>query len=373
MLRWLRPLALLLVLLLAPAAWAGELKVYFLDVGQGDSELIVSPTGKTVLIDAGPPDCGPKLHQRLMELLKAPLDLVILTHPHVDHLGGMEQALTARGAKVFMDSGFVHASPQYSALLEYLKGSDIKVLNATQGRNIDLGGGAVLTLLGPPQPFLSGTRSDPNANSVVARLTYGKRHLLFSGDAEEPTEQMLLREGDLQSDVLKVPHHGSRHSSTPPFLAAVKPSIAIFEVGAHNDYGHPTNEALARYQGLGARIYRTDLDGEIRLSTDGDRISVTTEKHGDPDARLAAGEPRAGHDRRSAAHRTASLEPRPERDTSEMKPVELRGYVSSKRSKVFHKLGCAGGEKIKVENRVSYGSRDEAVAAGLEPAKDCNP
>ena len=364
MLRSLRFVALLAVALFAPAAWAGELKLYFLDVGQGDSELIVSPTGKTVLIDAGPPEAGPKLRARLERLLGAPLDLVILTHPHLDHLGGMEQALEVRGAKVFMDSGFNHPSPQYESLLHYLAAHDIKVLNATQGRNIDLGGGAMLSLLGPPQPFLTNTRSDPNANSIVARLAFGKRHFLFVGDAEEPTEQMLLKQGDLRSDVLKVAHHGSRHSSTPPFLEAVKPSIAVIEVGTGNDYGHPTEEALSRLTGIGAKIYRTDLDGEVRVTCDGEHLSVSTDHTPDASSMMTPGtkSPDGTH------HRRARSEPLPVKQVA-----AAEGYVASRRGKVFHRAGCPGGERIKAGNKISFPTRDAAVSSGLEPAKDCNP
>jgi competence protein ComEC len=347
MLRSTRVLVLLLAVLLGPAAWAGELRVYFFDVGQGDSALIVSPSGKTVLIDAGPPEARARLEARLTELLHAPLDLAILTHPHLDHLGGMVAALSVKGALAFMDSGFEHPSPQYAALLEYLQAHQIRVLNAISGRTIDLGGGASLTLLGPPKPFFHGTRSDPNANSVVARLTYGTEHFLFSGDAEEETEQMLLREGNLQSDVLKVPHHGSRHSSTEPFLAAVKPKIAVISVGAGNDYGHPTRAALDRLEAVGAKVYRTDLDGEVRIACDGTHLRVESNKASEGAARA---------------------------QKAEAAPVSVAtAYIGSRSSHVFHRAGCTGADRIKPQNRVVFTSRAAAISAGRKPAKDCNP
>ena len=367
MLRSLRLLALALVLLLAPAAQAGELKVYFFDIGQGDSALIVSPTGKTVLIDSGPPEGAASLRRRLSELLTGPIDLAILTHPHLDHLGGMEQALSVHGAQAFMDSGFNHPSPAYSSLLRYLEAHNIKVVNATQGRNIDMGGGAMLTLLGPPSPFFSGTRSDPNANSIVARLTFGNEHILFTGDAEEETEQMLIHGGDLQSDVLKVPHHGSRHSSTQPFLDAVKPRFAIISVGAGNDYGHPTRAALDRLEGMGAKIFRTDLDGEIRLVTDGKNLEVYPAKDA-PTASVAAEpepEPQAPEPKKSRGHMGKVVDVK--------KHDVERGFVASKNSKVFHKPSCNGAEHIKADNKISFATRQQALASGREPAKDCNP
>ncbi|MBS2032873.1 MAG: MBL fold metallo-hydrolase [Deltaproteobacteria bacterium] len=372
MLRSLRLLALALVFLLAPAAQAGELKVYFFDIGQGDSSLIVSPTGKTVLIDSGPPDDAAKLKQRLSELLTAPIDLVILTHPHLDHLGGMEQALSVRGAQTFMDSGFNHPSPAYSSLLRYLESHNIKVVNATQGRNIDIGGGATLALLGPPSPFFNGTRSDPNANSVVARLTFGSEHVLFTGDAEEETEQMLIRGGDIQSDVLKVPHHGSRHSSTPDFLAAVKPRFAVISVGAGNDYGHPTRAALDRLEGVGAKIFRTDLDGEVRLVTDGKNLEVYPAKDAPTASAASAPEPAPVEPKKPHQPKGKVIEVKKHGGDKVVASVD-GGFVASKNSKVFHKASCGGAEHIKAENKVNFATRKQALASGREPAKDCNP
>ena len=388
MLRSLRALLVLLVLLLASSARAGELKVYFFDIGQGDSALIVSPTGKTVLIDSGPPEGGPALRARLEQLLTAPLDLVILSHPHLDHLGGMEQALSVKGAKAFMDSGFSHPSPAYSSLMRYLQDHHITVFNATQGRNIDLGGGATLNLLGPPKTFFTGTRSDPNANSVVARLNFGSEHILFTGDAEEETEKMLIANGGIQADVLKVPHHGSRHSSTPDFLAAVKPKYAVISVGAGNDYGHPTRAALDRLEGVGAKVFRTDLDGEVRLVCDGTHLEFRTGKgagglgarpEATPEVDAAddatdVPPPHKSHGGKVIPVKQTSAHEGHDSHASHAKVADSGGgsYVASKSSKVFHKEGCPGAARIKPENLIHFGSRAEA-AAGREPAKDCNP
>ena len=341
-----------------------ELRVYFFDVGQGDAELIVSPTGKTVLIDAGPPEAQRALAARLRQLLHAPLDLALLTHPHLDHLGGMRSALAVRGAKAFMDSGFRHPSAAYAALLTYLSDQGIRVLNATQGRKIDLGGGAVLTLLAPPRPFFHGTRSDPNANSVVARLTYGARSVLFSGDAEAETEAMLVRNGGIAADVLKVPHHGSRYSSTEAFLAAVKPKVAVISCGVGNDYGHPAPEALARLAAIGARIYRTDVNGEVDLTTDGQALNVHP-------ARSPATAPPAGPLRVPAGPlrvKNAASHPSTARSAQ-----AADGYVASRHSRVFHRPDCRGAEHIKPDNRVVFSSRQAAIDSGRHPAKDCNP
>lgn len=345
-----RLLLLAFALLLPESALADELRVYFFDIGQGDSSLIVSPTGKTVLIDGGPPEGAAHLRARLGQLLTSPIDLVILTHPHLDHLGGLERALSARGARLFMDSGFEHPGKRLGELYDFLQRQRIPVKNARAGRNIDLGGGAQLSIFNPGDSFITGTRSDVNANSVVARLAYGKRHVYFSGDSEEPTEQAVLsRGGDLQSDVYKVAHHGSRHSSTSALLAALRPSIAVISVARQNDYGHPSPECIERLRHIGAKTYRTDQDGEVlvTLGSDG-ALKVTT----------GAGE-----------QRSAQAAPAP---ASASAPSEA-GYVASSRAKVFHKTQCPGAKSIQPENRVFFSSRRQAVSSGRTPAKDCNP
>lgn len=260
---WLRRLTLLLAwwLVGVGTARAGELRVEFLDVGQGDAELITSPTGKTVLIDGGPPEASRRLAERAARLPE-PIDLVLLSHRHSDHLGGLRAALQARGARLFLDASFPHPSPLYDRLLAELARQHIPVRNAVAGRTIDLGGGAVLTLLGPPEPALRGTRSDVNANSVVARLDYGETSFLFCGDAEAETEAWLLRSGrPLRAQVVKMAHHGSRYASTPAFIAAVHAELAVASAGQGNSYGHPHAEALARWSAAGAHVYRTDRDG----------------------------------------------------------------------------------------------------------------
>jgi competence protein ComEC len=170
-----------------------------------------------------------------------------------------------------------------------LAAKGVAVRQATRGRVIDLGGGATLTLVGPPEPPITGSRSDVNANSVVARLTYGTFAALLAGDAEAPTEAWLVASGsELRANVLKVAHHGSRYASGDDFLKAVAPSIAIISAGARNDYGHPAPETLARLARAGARIYRTDMDGDITIESDGRSIQVRTGRARVPEARMGA-------------------------------------------------------------------------------------
>jgi beta-lactamase superfamily II metal-dependent hydrolase len=176
-----------------------------------------------------------------------------------------------------MDGPFEHTSLVYQQLLETLQERHVMVMIAQRGRTIDLGAGALITLLSPPDPPIRRSRSDVNANSVVVRLDYGTTGILFAADAEPQTERWLLAsDAQLPAQVLKVAHHGGRYSSTPRFLSAVAPQAAVISVGVVNEHGHPTPEAIARLEQQHARVYRTDQDGTVTVETDGTRIEVTT-------------------------------------------------------------------------------------------------
>ncbi|MGC4121034.1 MAG: MBL fold metallo-hydrolase [Myxococcales bacterium] len=209
-------LALLLVVLAPGAALAADLAVHVLDVGQGDAIFIRSPAGKTVLIDAGTPESSRRLVSRLHELVPGQLDLVLMTHPHADHIGGMEAVIRDLGARIFMEPGFDHPSPLYSHLLKAVESKGVQLKVGKAGNNVEIGGGAVMHLLAPKDPFFHNTRSDANANSIVIRLSYGKTAFYLAADSEAETEKRILESGEeLSADVYKVAHHGSRHSSTP--------------------------------------------------------------------------------------------------------------------------------------------------------------
>lgn len=269
---WLATAALLVPL---AAQAAGTLRLDFIDVGQGDAALVTSPTGKTVLIDGGPRRSSAALVAFLTKHTHGPIDLILLTHRHEDHLGGLAAAVREIGARQFIDAPVLHAGMAYAALLRALESRGVVVRQATRGRRIDLGDGVTMTLVGPPDPPIAGSRSDVNANSVVARVTFGGFAALFAGDAEAPTEAWLLESGDsLGASVLKVPHHGSRYASGVRFLRAVGARVAIISAGAGNDYGHPAPQTLERLARSGATVYRTDLDGDVSIETDGEAIRV---------------------------------------------------------------------------------------------------
>lgn len=401
-----RLLSLLLVLLTASVAWAQPspapapgpatrpLTVYFFDVGQGDAALIVSPTGKTVLIDGGPPEAGEHLPARVRQLVQQPLDLVILTHPHLDHLGTMKEVIQAVGARRYMDPGFDHGSAAYRDLLDFV-GEEVGQVMTPQPNpqapesflTIGLGEGAVLTIYWPRhprEPFLKNTRSDANSNSIVARLVYGKTAFLFTGDSEPDTEQALLRQrADYAATVLKVAHHGGKHSSTEAFLAAVKPKAAVISCGQGNEYGHPTAEALERLDAVGAQVFRTDLNGEVKAVSNGTTVTLQAHKGGSAPLVLtgdvkpltpspivpAAPAPATSREAVPVAYKPPVAAPAP---AAPSPPPSALRFVSLKGSEVFHREDCSTLKRAKTKERKVYTSRADA-ARERRAAEDCNP
>jgi competence protein ComEC len=265
-----------------PFVTQGRLQVYALDVGQGDSLLIISPEGKSVLIDAGPPQAGDEVVAALKKRNIQSLDLAVATHPHADHIGGMRAVVENVEVKNFLDSGQIYSSKEYERLLRVIMEKKIKFIEAKKGMKFDLDSGVQLETLNPQGAgrLISKVRSGgsvENANSIVLRLSYGNFSMLFTGDAETETEQLMMKSGEpLRAQVLKVGHHGSRYATSGKFLEAVAPEVAIISCGAGNRYDHPAQATLDRLQKAGAKIYRTDLNGEIAIITDGNKFEIHT-------------------------------------------------------------------------------------------------
>lgn len=258
------------LLCLAGPAWAGQVTVDFLDVGQGDA-ILIRGGGRTVLIDAG--ESRARVDEQLIALDVGKLDLVVATHPHADHVGGMEVVVRSFEIGVYLDNGLPHTTATYNDLMAALEEQGVRYKPARSGQHIKLGDEAMLHVLFPNETPLKDTRSDLNSNSVVLWLQHGTMDFLFTGDAEEPTEQALLAAGLPEGiEVLKVAHHGSSHSSTSTFLNALSPDFAVISCGSGNRYGHPDPEALTRLKQAGATVFRTDLSGHVRAISDGTEI-----------------------------------------------------------------------------------------------------
>lgn len=250
-----------------------------LAVGQADAILLSSAANKHLLVDGGDAEDGPMVVAHLRTASACPLDLILLSHPHADHLGGLPRVIEECGTRRYMDGGYHHESKSYARLLKLLEEREIPLLRAEAGRQIDLGAGVVLTLLGPPQPFLQDGTEGANASSVVARLAVGKASVLLAGDANASEEAWLLSRGQrLRSTVLKVGHHGSRTSSTAAFLDAVSPRLAVVS-NKPNAPKHPHPETLARLRAARAQVIETAKEGTIHLALDAEGVSWSSAKH----------------------------------------------------------------------------------------------
>ncbi len=267
----------------ALAYYPGVLEVTAIDVGQGDSLLLVLPEGKTLLIDAGGPTGGgsqaSSANFEIGEDVVSPvlwsrnirrLDAVALTHAHSDHMGGMPSVLRNFRPRVLW-VGTNPDIPAYQALLAEAQSLDIPVEAMAAGSRFAFGG-AYVEVLAPPVDYVPGSAAS-NDDSLVLRVAYGKTSALLEGDAQAASEQQMLSEG-LRSDLLKVGHHGSRTSTTPRFLAAVAPTYAIISVAHHNPYGHPKMEILDRLQDDRIRTFRTDALGATSFYLNGSSVSA---------------------------------------------------------------------------------------------------
>jgi competence protein ComEC len=250
---------------------SGSLNVYFFDVGQGDSAFIVF-RNSTILVDAGETDQGEVVVRNIRSLGISRIDLIVATHPHSDHIGGMEKVLDAFQVGQVVDAGLPHPSPLYRQFLDTVESRHIPYTAAHEGQVIDIDPALRILVLSPPENQFS---DDLNDNSVVMRISYGTIDILLTGDAGTAAEDRMLATGyALDAEILKVAHHGSTHSTGTRFLERVDPETAVIPVGAGNPYGHPADTTLEALGRAGCTVYRTDLDGTIRISSDGMSYTV---------------------------------------------------------------------------------------------------
>ena len=271
-------LSLLLVLLITTGAWAqaNELVLHFIDVGQGDSILIQTPAGASILIDAGDTRAGTQtVVPYLRKMGIKSLDMVVLTHPHFDHVGGLIPVLEEYPVDQVLADGQIHTTQAYEDLLGliYEKGISFKLARA--GDELDIPGLDKVVVLNPQEPFLPGL----NNNSVVLELHHGTIAVLLAGDIEAAAEERILAEGYLsEAQILKAAHHGSKTSSTRVFLRKVKPAIGVVSVGAGNRYGLPDKKVIETMNKAGIEVLRTDLLGTIIVVSDGSSYRVVDQE-----------------------------------------------------------------------------------------------
>lgn len=253
-----------------------NLLVTFFDIGQGDSIFIEAPNGNQILIDGGPGDAVLAKLGKALPFWDRSFDLLVLTHAHVDHVGGLLEVLKRYHIGAVLESGEEYSTPEYHEWHKLIKEKNIPVIFARRGQIIYIGKEIKLNVLSPFENYNGVSLKNPHEANVSTKLIFGKTSVLLMGDAEKPIEYRLLEEkpAELKSDILKVGHHGSKTSSVEEFLQAVSPKIAVIQVGRKNRYGHPTQEVLDRLSSLGIKILRTDLDGDIKFESDGSLYSL---------------------------------------------------------------------------------------------------
>ena len=259
-----------------------NLRVHYIDVGQGDAILIQTSKGENVLIDGGDRwnSVADKLLAYLQEHGVEKIDAIISTHPHADHIGGLTAVINRFPVEAVYDSGRVHTSATYENYLLLIDKKDIPFYTPRVGDYIELEDISFLVL--HPDKENIENYSINNA-SIVLHLQYGEISFLFTGDIEYESEEKLLQSGfEIDSNILKVAHHGSKSSTHQAFLELVSPEIAIIQVGENNRYAHPSSEIIDRLQKSDVDIYRNDLHGDIVITTDGKDFSIETSLEKDP-------------------------------------------------------------------------------------------
>lgn len=240
--------------------------VSFIDVGQADSVLIRNGN-YNMLIDAGNNEDGEKLVNYFKSLGIEEFTYVFATHPHEDHIGGMDDIINNFKIDNYYMSNKLSTTKTFMDVLDALDGRNLKYTVPNKGDTLKLGDANIKVI------YPGDDKSNINDSSIVLKITYGKNSFLLTGDATSNVERKIYNE-DIKSDVLKVAHHGSSYSSTDVFLDRVKPYYAVISVGKNNIYNHPSNKTLEKLNKRNIKVYRTDLDGTIVFISDGDNLSV---------------------------------------------------------------------------------------------------
>lgn len=322
----------------------GNLKVHFLDVGQADCILIQAPTGENILIDAGNNDDADTIVSYLNTQGVKKVDILVGTHPHEDHIGSLDTVInTFDIGQVYMPK-VTHATKTFEDVLIAIKNKGLKITPATGGANIDFSPNTKVEIIAPN----SAKYESINNYSAVIKLTYGKTSFLFTGDAEDISEnEMLAQKYDLKAGILKVGHHGSSSSTTQSFINSVSPQYAVISVGKGNDYGHPHKEVLNRLSEGDIQVLRTDESGTIIFTTDGKKIEVK---------------------KNETVKKTNATPAKVEKAENNQSVKDDTTVYITKSGKKYHVEGCNSLSKSKIPIKLS-----EAKKKGYGPCKNCNP
>ncbi|MCH5249502.1 MAG: MBL fold metallo-hydrolase [Lachnospiraceae bacterium] len=361
------------------AAEPDKMDVHFIDVGQGDSTLIIC--GKhAMLIDAGDDSKGTAIQNYLKKQGVDKLDYLILTHPDADHIGGAPVVITKFEIKKVFVSNYEKDNKSYLKLIQALDNKNLKYTTPRVGAKFCLGT-AEITFLAPNKEY-----DNPNDASIALIVENGDNRFIFSGDAGEAAEKDILNNGlDISADVYQVGHHGSKYSSSEEFLDAVAPEYAVISCGEGNSYGHPHAEVLNNLRSSKVKLYRTDEAGSIVATSDGKNISFSvpaseTWKAGEPAGSSNTAQNKGTTDASKTAQNkgtagAASKEQStgvenvvPEKSNSASTEIT---YVLNVKTKKFHKPSCSGLPTVNRQDTSE--SRESVIAQGYEPCKKCHP
>lgn len=311
-----------------------ELRIHFIDVGQADCILIELPTDEEILIDAGNRDDSQVIINYLEQLGIDDIEYFILTHPHEDHIGFAPAVLDYYDVERVYMPDVAQDSQIYRDTIFSIENGETELIKAKAGTSIINSEDISFYVLAPNSMWYSET----NEYSLVTRLTYKDTSFLFTGDAESVSETEIINAGyDIDSDLLKVGHHGGRTSTSQSFLDCVSPEYAVISVGKDNPYGHPHDEVLKRLNNSGAQTFRTDEMGSITAVSDGNNIKIDKSQ------------------------------------ISESNNITNAKYVGNINSMKLHYPDCSSVKDMKDKNKRFFKSRDKAIKQGFTPCSICKP
>jgi competence protein ComEC len=251
-----------------------DMQVHFIDVGQGDSILIQTPLNRTILIDAGPPEAGEKIVAYLEKLHIDKIDLLVATHPDIDHIGGILKVMKTIEVEEILDTGKLHPTKTFANYISEIRKQKIPVQIAEKNVPIEIDPMITIDVWNAYERY-----KNNNKSSIVLKLTYGDVDFLLMSDVEQQQEKEFLKEYDVRAEILKVGHHGSKTSSSLNFLKAVNPEVAILTYSKENNYGHPVNRVIENLYKVNAMIYSTAALGNVVIHTDGSHYFIIPEKN----------------------------------------------------------------------------------------------
>lgn len=352
------------------------LKVRFIDVGQAEAAL-VECDGHFMLIDGGDKKDSSLIYSVLRAEGIEKIDIVVASHAHEDHVGGIPGAYNYTTADLTLCPVTSFDTEAFNDFARYAESRGGGITVPTVGDVYRLGGAEVRII---------GVNSTPDENdaSIILKIVYGETSFLFTGDAQRGAEQVLLESGeDLSATVLKVGHHGSSDATSYPFLRAVKPKFAVIYAGKENGYGHPADAVLSRLRDADVEVYRTDMQGDVYFLSDGRNISVSVTKNRDADTYSNPGDGPVfaapfvteGTTKVTTEETTKVTTTATTKATTTAAPVAKgTDYVLNKNTYKFHYPSCSSVKQMKEKNKRYFnGSRDEVIAMGYDPCGRCHP